>query len=71
IIMGVPDVTRLLRAARGTVVANHLEALSHCPVTRPELLDAAVRAGLADRLLVPEDGESLSFAARRLSSEAQ
>ncbi|MCC2972689.1 MBL fold metallo-hydrolase [Massilia sp. IC2-476] len=62
IIMGVRDLIRLLQATRGAVVANHLEALSHCPVTRWELFAAAVQEGVSERLLVPEDGETLSFA---------
>ncbi|MGH8855060.1 MAG: MBL fold metallo-hydrolase [Telluria sp.] len=61
IIMNAQDVVRLLQATTGTVVANHLEALSHCPVTRRELLDAASQAGLAGRLLAPGDGETLAF----------
>lgn len=43
------------------VVANHLEALSHCPVSRAELAEAACRVGVADRLFIPADGETLTF----------
>lgn len=62
IIMGTEEVLQFAQAARGIVVANHLEALSHCPVQRAGLRDAARRAGLAGRVLVPADGESLTFA---------
>jgi L-ascorbate metabolism protein UlaG (beta-lactamase superfamily) len=61
IIMNAQDVVRLLQLASGSVVANHLEALSHCPVTREELLAAARAAGVAGRLWVPADGASVSF----------
>ncbi len=61
IIMNAEEVVRLVRATTGSVVANHLEALSHCPVTRRALLAAARAAGVADRLWVPADGETLSF----------
>lgn len=61
IIMGVDDVIELTRSSTGIVVANHLEALSHCSVTRTDLLAAAIRAGVADRLRIPEDGETLEF----------
>jgi L-ascorbate metabolism protein UlaG (beta-lactamase superfamily) len=61
IIMNAQDVVRLMGVAQGSVVANHLEALSHCPVTRGELLGAARTAGVADRLWVPEDGGAVSF----------
>lgn len=61
IIMGLDEVIAFTRQARGRVVANHLEALSHCPTTRQALIAAASRAGLGDRLLVPADGEALTF----------
>jgi L-ascorbate metabolism protein UlaG (beta-lactamase superfamily) len=59
IIMGVDDVLAFARLASGTVVANHLEAISHCPVTRSGLLVAARRAGVSQRLVVPADGETM------------
>jgi L-ascorbate metabolism protein UlaG (beta-lactamase superfamily) len=61
IIMGVEEVLQFAAAARGIVVANHLEALSHCPVQRTQLVDAARRAGLGQRLQVPADGQSLTY----------
>jgi L-ascorbate metabolism protein UlaG (beta-lactamase superfamily) len=61
IIMGVDDVLAFTRLATGTVVANHLEAISHCPVTRTELLAAGRRAGVSQRLLVPSDGETVQM----------
>ena len=59
IIMGIDDVIELARVASGTVVANHLEALSHCPVTRFALARAAREAGVDSRLRIPTDGEVL------------
>ncbi|HEX7645882.1 MAG TPA: MBL fold metallo-hydrolase [Noviherbaspirillum sp.] len=61
IIMGVNDVIAVARLVTGAVIANHMEALGHCPVTRAELADAARRAGVADRLHIPADGETLEF----------
>ena len=63
IIMGTSEVIAFTLASRGTVVANHLEALSHCPVKRTELSAAAVHAGVQDRLWIPEDGETLELTA--------
>lgn len=65
IIMGVKDVLEFTRASNGLVVANHLEAISHCPVTRVELMNAARSAGVADRLVVPRDGEKVDLHATR------
>lgn len=61
VIMGIDDVIEFAALSRGVVVANHLEALSHCPVTRTDLAAAALRAGMAARLRIPADGETLEF----------
>lgn len=61
IIMGIDDVVALCCIAPGIVIANHLEALGHCPETRAGLAEAARRAGIGDRLRIPEDGELLTF----------
>ena len=63
IIMGQADILAALRLSRGLVVANHLEALDHCPVSRAGLLEAAANCRLGERLRVPADGETLAFAA--------
>lgn len=63
IIMGIDETLAFTRLSRGTVVANHLEAISHCPTTRKALAEAAMRAGVAGQLLIPEDGETLVFQA--------
>jgi L-ascorbate metabolism protein UlaG (beta-lactamase superfamily) len=62
IIMDAADVVETARAApRATVVAVHLEALNHCPVTRAELRAAVDDAGVGGRVLIPADGETLRF----------
>jgi L-ascorbate metabolism protein UlaG (beta-lactamase superfamily) len=61
IIMGVDDVMAYAQLASGAVVANHLEALSHCEVQRSQLAAAAQQAGIAHRLHIPSDGETLVF----------
>jgi L-ascorbate metabolism protein UlaG (beta-lactamase superfamily) len=59
IIMGVDDVIAFTELSTGTVIANHLEAISHCPVTRTALVAAARQAGIGNRLVVPADGQTL------------
>ncbi len=45
-----------------TVVAIHMESLDHCTVTRDSLREMADKAAIpASRLLIPENGETLSF----------
>lgn len=70
IIMGVDDVMRLTSLLHGTVIANHLQAISHCPVTRAQLLTAARQAGLAQRLRVPQDGETVACDLRAVAAAA-
>ena len=47
--------------ARGKVVANHLEALDHCPISRDEILQQVNQLNWQQRFFVPNDGETLSF----------
>jgi L-ascorbate metabolism protein UlaG (beta-lactamase superfamily) len=61
IIMGVQEVIEFTRIATGRVVANHMGAVSHCPVQREHLRRAAHEAGLGERLSIPEDGETIAF----------
>lgn len=65
IIMGTEDVIQFSQLSQGVVVANHLEALSHCPVTRSELLLASTQAALVSRMRIPADGETLDFSIGR------
>lgn len=65
IIMGVDDVLEFTCVSQGLVIANHLEAISHCPVTRDQLLIAAQHAGFSNRLIVPQDGEKVDLIAHR------
>ena len=55
------DVIAVAEAAPSArVVAVHIEAINHCLETRAALRAAAVAAaGVADRVAVPADGESL------------
>jgi L-ascorbate metabolism protein UlaG (beta-lactamase superfamily) len=62
IIMDAADVVETARAApRATIVAVHLEALNHCPLTRAELRAAVDDAGVGGRVLIPADGETVRF----------
>jgi L-ascorbate metabolism protein UlaG (beta-lactamase superfamily) len=61
IIMGIVDVREYLSLSQGKVIANHLEALSHCPVTRKELHAALQGQANYHDLLTPLDGETLCF----------
>jgi L-ascorbate metabolism protein UlaG (beta-lactamase superfamily) len=59
ITMDARDVIETARAARGAVVAVHMEAINHCGLTRPQLGEATRAAGVA--VAIPDDGETLAF----------
>lgn len=62
IIMDAGDVIETARAApRATIVAVHLEALNHCPLTRADLRAAVDEAGVGGRVVIPADGETVRF----------
>jgi L-ascorbate metabolism protein UlaG (beta-lactamase superfamily) len=61
IIMDGTQALDLAALGNGVFVANHLEALDHCPTTRADLRRSAVERRLQSRFFVPEDGEVLSF----------
>lgn len=65
ILMSLEEVMEFARLAPGRVIANHLEALNHCPITREELSEAAHAAGLQDKIEIPHDGQSIKFEKKR------
>jgi len=61
IIMGVEDVNEVAEAMPdATLIASHLEAVNHCTVTRADLRKYSQLMGFDSRLLIPEDGETVS-----------
>lgn len=61
ILMSLEEVMEFAALAPGTVIANHLEALNHCPVTRIQVSTAAKKSGLHRKILIPNDGDLLDF----------
>ncbi|MEF9384019.1 MBL fold metallo-hydrolase [Ralstonia solanacearum species complex bacterium KE056] len=58
IIMGKKDVYAVHQAApQATLIATHMESVNHATLTRAELRTFAAEQGMANHLLVPEDGE--------------
>jgi L-ascorbate metabolism protein UlaG (beta-lactamase superfamily) len=62
--MTADDVLRTAQAApEATVIAVHLEALSHCPMRREELRSKLRGTDVEQRVLIPRDGESIGLGA--------
>ena len=66
ILMSMAEVRHFAELAPEEVVAIHLEALNHCPLTRAQIRELANEPGIGRRLHVPDDGQTLEFPARAL-----
>lgn len=66
IVMDAAQTIETLRAApQAIVVAIHMEAVDHGTISRGDLRHAASDAGISpDQLLIPEDGATITLAAR-------
>ena len=64
ITMTAEDVAKVCQTApEARVIAVHMEAINHCLLTRHELAEFLDEQGLAGRVEIPADGESLGSAA--------
>ncbi len=61
ILMPLEELVTFVQTAPNIVIANHLEALNHCPTTRLQLKQTLEKNGLLSKTLIPDDGEVLSF----------
>jgi len=57
LIMNVDDIIKFVKNSSGKVIANHMESINHCPLTRKNLKKILTHNNLIDRVLIPEDGE--------------
>jgi len=62
ILMSLEEIIKFIKKAPKIVFENHMEALNHCPKTRAILKDALVKAKLTEKVRIPNDGETLTFA---------
>lgn len=56
ILMSMPELIEFAELAPRQVIAMHMEALNHCPITRSDLRTALQNANLSEKVLIPEDG---------------
>ncbi|WP_224490157.1 MBL fold metallo-hydrolase [Robertkochia flava] len=61
ILMTSEDIVRFIRNAPGKVIANHLEAVNHCPTTREKLKEILKAKGLLEKTWIPADGEKMEM----------
>jgi L-ascorbate metabolism protein UlaG (beta-lactamase superfamily) len=61
LLMRMSDILKFVALAPSQVLANHLEALNHCPTTRSQLKQALTENNLLSKVSIPEDGENVSY----------
>lgn len=61
LLMTLDDVLAFTKDSPGHMIANHMEAVNHCPSTRELLKSALNERGLLDKTWVPNDGDSKEF----------
>ncbi len=61
LLMRMEDILKFIKNAPGNVLAIHLEAVNHCPTKRSELQKEVSNIGLADKVFIPFDGESITY----------
>jgi len=57
LIMNEDDILKFIKNTSGKVIANHMESINHCPLTRKKLKDILIDHNLINNVLIPEDGE--------------
>ncbi|WP_350288036.1 MBL fold metallo-hydrolase [uncultured Croceitalea sp.] len=61
LLMTIGDIVRFVQNAPGKVIANHLEAVNHCPTTRKQLSNELSKNKLLHKTYIPNDGEAIEF----------
>ena len=61
LLMRMDDILKFVKNAPKNVIANHLEAVNHCPTTRTQLKNEVSKIGLSDKIFIPNDGESRMY----------
>jgi len=61
LLMTVSDILKFVKKSPQKVIANHLEAVNHCPTTRKKLREELEKNGLSDKVEIPMDGEIIKM----------
>ena len=60
--MGKGDVEKVHNLLpNATIIVIHMEAVNHCILNRKELKDFVTEKGIQDKVVIPEDGQSISL----------
>ena len=62
LIMDDADVEKVVRAADGAkVVVSHMDAVAHATISRPDMKKRLIERGVWGKVIMPDDGETLTF----------
>jgi len=61
LLMRMDDILKFIKNAPNQVIANHLEAVNHCPTGRTQLKNEVSIIGLSNKIFIPDDGESRTY----------
>jgi len=61
ILMPLEEIITFIQNAPKKVIANHMEALNHCPLTRIQLKQELEKRDLLSKTFIPNDGETLTI----------
>ena len=61
LLMTMDDIVKFIKRASGIVIANHLEAVNHCPTTRKQLKQELTKQKLIHKTIIPNDGDVIDF----------
>lgn len=61
LLMTMDDIIKFVKKSPGKVIANHLEALNHCPTKRIQLQERLKQEGLLNKVVIPDDGETVEL----------
>lgn len=55
------EIVELASISKGRIIANHMEALDHCRLTRSDLVTLLTQHDLISQFMIPADGETLEL----------
>jgi L-ascorbate metabolism protein UlaG (beta-lactamase superfamily) len=64
LIMDINDILKFVKNTSGKVIANHMESINHCPLTRKKLREILIQNNLTNKVLIPEDGDVIEIGSR-------
>lgn len=62
ILMGAEDLYLVVKAAPdATIIASHMDSVNHARLSRKELKEYIIEKGIEAKVIIPDDGETLTF----------